>query len=159
MAMIDNKEDYYNAVTMPIPLGNDGQSIPAQVNAGGGYIPKGAKNLEVAKDFLSYWMRPEVTNENIKAALGRWVPVNVQVVKDDPFWLQNKDPHVIPYVKEITGPTIPFFEGYSPAWGQVSAEQLWGQAHADVIKNDMKVGDAVDKAFKRAEQIFSGYVT
>jgi multiple sugar transport system substrate-binding protein len=157
MAMIDNKEDYYNAVTMPIPLGNDGQPIPAQVNAGGGYIPKGAKNLEVAKDFMSYWMRPEVTNENIKAALGRWVPVNAQVVKDDPFWLQNKDPHVIPYVKEITGPTIPFFEGYSPAWGQVSAEQLWGQAHADVIKNDMKPADAVDKALKRAEAIFSGY--
>ena len=38
---------------------------------------------------------------------------------------------------------------------QANAEQLWGQAHADVIKNGMKVADAVDKAFKRCEQIFA----
>ena len=30
-----------------------------------------------------------------------------------------------------------------------------GQAHADVIKGGMKVADAVDKAFKRTEQIFA----
>ena len=42
LAMIDNKEDYHNAVTMKIPLGNDGKPVPAQVNAGGGFIPKGA---------------------------------------------------------------------------------------------------------------------
>jgi ABC-type glycerol-3-phosphate transport system substrate-binding protein len=83
----------------------------SQVNAGGGYIPKGATNVVVAKDLMKYWMQPEVTNDNMKAALGRWVPANTQVVKDDPFWLHNQDPHVIPYVKENKGPTIPFFEG------------------------------------------------
>ena len=31
------------------------------------------------------------------------------------------------------------------------------QAHADVIKDAMKAADAIDKAFKRAEQIFSKY--
>ena len=101
---------------------------------------------------MKYWMQPEVTNDNMKAALGRWVPANAQVVKTDPFWLQNTDPHVIPYVKEIMGPTIPFYEGYTPAWGQVNSEQLWGSAHADVIKNGMKASDAIDKAFKRAER-------
>ena len=157
LAMIDNKEDYHNAVTMKIPLGNDGKPVPAQVNAGGGFIPKGAVNLVVAKDLMKYWMQPEVTNDNMKAALGRWVPANAQVVKNDPFWLQNKDPHVIPYVEEIMGPTIPFYEGYTPAWGQVNSEQLWGSAHADVIKSGMKASDAIDKAFKRANAIFANY--
>ena len=157
LAMIDNKEDYHNAVTMKIPLGNDGKPVPAQVNAGGGFIPKGAMNLVVAKDLMKYWMQPEVTNDNMKAALGRWVPANAQVVKNDPFWLQNKDPHVIPYVEEIMGPTIPFYEGYTPAWGQVNSEQLWGSAHADVIKSGMKASDAIDKAFKRANAIFANY--
>ena len=55
----------------------------------------------------------------------------------------------------VLDPTIPVYEGFSPAWGQVSAEQLWRQAHADVIKNGMKVSDAIDKAFKRADQIFA----
>jgi hypothetical protein len=50
-------------------------------------------------------------NASENFGLGRWVPANTQVVKDDPFWLHNQDPHVIPYVKENKGPTIPFFEG------------------------------------------------
>ncbi len=53
---------------------------------------------------------------------------------------------------------MPVYEGYSPAWGQANAEQLWGQAHADVIKNGMKVSDAVDKAFKRCNEIFAKMV-
>ena len=32
-----------------------------------------------------------------------------------------------------------------------------GQAHADVIKNHMKPGGAVDKGLKRTEEIFSAY--
>ena len=60
------------------------------------------------------------------------------------------------YVKEaVLGPTIPVFDGYTPAWGQVSAEQLWGQAHADVIKNGETPSAAIDKAFKRANEIFA----
>ena len=101
-------------------------------------------------------MQPEVTNDNMKAALGRWVPANAQVVKTDPFWLQNTDPHVIPYVKEIMGPTIPFYEGYTPAWVR-SIRAAVGIGHADVIKNGMKASDAIDKAFKRANVIFSNY--
>ena len=44
-----------------------------------------------------------------------------------------------------------------PAWGQVNAEQLWGNCHADVIKNGMTPAAAVDKAFKRAEAIFAKF--
>ena len=41
--------------------------------------------------------------------------------------------------------------------GVLMAEQVWGQAEADVIKNGMSAKDAVDKAFKRAEGIFARY--
>jgi multiple sugar transport system substrate-binding protein len=57
----------------------------------------------------------------------------------------------------VLGPTIASYNGYNPAWGQVNAEQLWGQAHADVIKNGMAPAAAVDKAFRRMEVIFSKY--
>ena len=78
-------------------------------------------------------------NENLKNGLGRWVPVYPQIVKDDPWWTDTKnDPHRSPYVHEaVLGPTIPAYNGFNPAWGQVNAEQLWGQCHADVIKNGM----------------------
>jgi multiple sugar transport system substrate-binding protein len=159
LAMIDDKQAFYHdIVTLGLPLGNDSKPIPAQVGAGGGYIPKGAKSVEVAKDLMKYWMQPKVMNENLKAGLGRWVPAIASLVKSDPFWLKSSDPHLAPYVQEaVLGPTIPVYEGYSPAWGQLSAEQLWGQAHADVIKNGMTPTAAIDKAFKRAGQIFARY--
>src|SRR5271154_4071395 len=52
LAMYSNKQAYGEMVTLAMPLGNSGQPIPSQVNAGGGFIPKGAKNIEVAKDFM-----------------------------------------------------------------------------------------------------------
>ena len=57
----------------------------------------------------------------------------------------------------VLGPTIPAYNGFNPAWGQVNAEQLWGNCHADVIKNGMTPAAAVDKAFKRAEAIFAKF--
>ena len=159
LAMIKDKAAYDAMVTLGMPQKNDGTPMPCQVNAGGGYIPKGAKNIEVAKDFMRYFMQPKVMNQNLKAGLGRWVPAIGSVVKDDPWWLDKADPHRLAYVTEASiDPTIPVYEGFTPAWGQANAEQLWGQCHADVIKNGMKPADAVDKAFRRIEQIFAKIV-
>ena len=87
-------------VTLGLPNGNDGKPMAAQVGAGGGFIPKGAKNVEVAKDLMKYWMQPKIMNANLKAGLGRWVPAIPQVVKDDPWWLDPADPHRAAYVRE-----------------------------------------------------------
>jgi multiple sugar transport system substrate-binding protein len=157
LAMIKDKQAFYHDMQTIAPkLKNDGTPMKTQVNAGGGFIPKGAKGVEVAKDFMKYYMKPEVMNANLKGGLGRWLPAIPSLVHSDPFWLTSDEPCLKPYVEEgAINPTLPVFEGYTPAWGQANAEQLWGQAHADVIKNGMKVADAVDKAFKRANQIFA----
>jgi multiple sugar transport system substrate-binding protein len=159
LAWISHEQQYYHEMrVMGLPLMNDGKTqMPCQVGAGGGFIPKGAKNVEVAKDFMRYFIQPEVMNVNLKSGLGRWVPTIPQIVKDDPFWLDDsKDPHRKPYVTEgVLQPTMAAYYGFNPAWGLVSSEQIWGRAHADVIKDGMKPADAVDKAFKRAEAIFA----
>jgi multiple sugar transport system substrate-binding protein len=159
LAMIKDKQAYYHdTVTMGLPNGNDGKPMPAQLGAGGGFIPKGANNAAVSKDFMRFFLQPEVMNENLKNGLGRWIPAITSLVQEDPWWLDPSDPHRAPYVRECAiGPTMPAFNGYNPAWGQVSAEQLWGVAEADVIKNKMTPAQAVDKAFRRAEQIFAKY--
>ncbi len=160
LAMIKDKKAYYEQmVVMGLPNTNDGKPMRAQVGAGGGFIPKGAKNVAVAKDFMKFFMQPQVMNENLKGGLGRWVPVIPSIVKQDPWWTDTKaDPHRLAYVTEaVLNPTVPAYNGFNPAWGQVSAEQLWGQAHADVIKNGATPAAAVDKAFKRAEAIFAKF--
>src|SRR5204863_32804 len=56
-------------------------------------VPKGAKNLEVAKDFLKFLSKPASINELLKVGLARRVPSMPQIVKDDPWWLDKSDPH------------------------------------------------------------------
>jgi multiple sugar transport system substrate-binding protein len=160
LAMIKNRKAYYDeAVVMDLPNRNDGSPMSAVQGAGGGFIPKGARNVAVAKDFLRFFMQPEVMNDNLKNGLGRWVPVMPQIVRDDPWWTDTKDdPHRATYVHEaVFGRTFPAYVGFNPAWGLVNAEQLWGVAHADVIKNGMTPTAAVDKAFRRAEVLFARY--
>jgi multiple sugar transport system substrate-binding protein len=138
---------------------NDGKPMRAVVAAGGGFIPKGAANIDVSKDFMKFFMQPQVMNENLKGGLGRWVPVIPSIVKQDPWWTDTKsDPHRLAYVTEaVLNPTVAAYNGFNPAWGEVNAEQVFGQAHADVIKNGMTASAAVDKAFRRVEQIFTKY--
>ena len=82
LAMIKDKKAYYEQiVTVGLPLGNDGKPMPAQVGAGGLFIPKGSKNVAVAKDFMRYFLQPEVMNANLKGGLGRAVPAIPQIVR------------------------------------------------------------------------------
>lgn len=157
LAMISDKQAFFHDMQVLAPKQkNDGSPMKTQVNAGGGFIPKGCKNAEVAKDFMKYFMQPKVMNESLKGALGRWFPAIPSLVKSDSWWLNSGMPPLRPYIEEgVLNPTLPVFEGYSPAWGQANAEQLWGQAHADVIKNGMTPAQAVDKAFKRCNEIFA----
>jgi multiple sugar transport system substrate-binding protein len=160
LAMIKDKKAYNDEmVVMGLPNGNDGKPMAAQVNAGGGFVPKGAKNVATSKDFMKFFMQPEVMNENLKGGLGRWVPAIPEIVKADSWWTDPKlDPHRPAYVQEaVLGPTVAQYLGFNPAWGQVNAEQLFGQANADVIKNGMTAEAAVDKAFKRMDAIFTKY--
>ena len=98
LAMVHDKQAFEAMVTMALPNGNDGKPMPALQAAGGGFIPKGARNVAVAKDFMKFFIQPQVMNENLKQGLGRWVPVIPSLVTSDPFWLDTKDPHLAPYV-------------------------------------------------------------
>jgi multiple sugar transport system substrate-binding protein len=160
LAMIKDKKAYYEEmVVMGLPNKNDGTMMPAQTGAGGGFIPKGAKNIELAKEFMKFFLQPAVMNENLKGGLGRWVPVTPSIVREDPWWTDtSSDPQRLPYVTEaVLNPTLPLFNGFNPAIGQVNAEQLWGQCHSDVIKNGITPADAVDTVFRRTEAIFAKY--
>jgi len=76
LAWISHEQEYYREMrVLGLPLLNDGTTqMPCQVGAGGGFIPKGAKNIDVAKDFMRFFIQPQVVNENLKSGLGRWVP-------------------------------------------------------------------------------------
>src|SRR6266850_1478482 len=49
------KDDYDDIVTMGLALSNEGKPVPTLAANANILIPKGAKNVEVAKDFLKYF--------------------------------------------------------------------------------------------------------
>ena len=97
--MIRHEKAYYEEMRVTgLPLTNDGKTDARQVGAGGGFIPKGAKNVEVAKDFMRFFMQPQVMNENLKSGLGRWVPSSRRSSRTTRGGSDSKDPHRKPYV-------------------------------------------------------------
>jgi multiple sugar transport system substrate-binding protein len=151
------KDDYDDIVTMGLALSNDGQPVPAHATNVSGLIPKGAKNVTVAKDFLKYFIQPKVNNEWLKTGLGRNIPCMPAVVKDDPWWLKE-DPHRVAYVNQgVLGPTLPQFWAFNPAYAQVQSEHVWAVGWVDIMKDGMSPQAGAEKAFKRIEEIFAKY--
>jgi multiple sugar transport system substrate-binding protein len=75
------------------------------------------KNVAVAKDFLKYLIQPQVLNGLLKTGLGRNLPAMPAIVKNDPWWLDPKDPHRVTYVRQgLFGPTVPTFWTSNPAY-------------------------------------------
>jgi multiple sugar transport system substrate-binding protein len=158
LAQVDQKAEYEDQITRPIPLGNDGKPLPAQIGEFGMVIPKGAKNVAVAKEFLKYAIEPKVLNEYLKGGLGRWAIPYPELVKTDPFWLHSGDEHRTAYITEtLVGPTMPLYEAYSPAAAQVDSEHVFQVAWNDIVNGGMTPEAAADKALKRAKEIFAKY--
>jgi multiple sugar transport system substrate-binding protein len=156
VAIIGKKQEYDDIVTMGLPLSNDSRPVPSITGGLFGLIPKGAKNVEVAKDFLKYLIQPQVDNELLKTGLGRNLPAMPSIVKDDPWW--TADPHRKAYVDQVfLGPTLPNFWTFNPAYAQVQNEHVWAVAWADIITGGMTPQAAAEKAFKRVEEIFAKY--
>jgi hypothetical protein len=52
---------------------------------------------------------------------------------------------------------MPFYEVYNPAMAQVNAEHVFMVAEFDVMNSGMAPEAAIDKAFKRVEEIVAKY--
>jgi multiple sugar transport system substrate-binding protein len=159
LALYHDKQAYdHDMITHPLPLSNEGKRLPSQVGVFGAVIPKGAKNITVAKEFITYAIEPKVLNKYLKGGLGRWAIPYPAIAKSDPWWLDSKDPHRLTHTRmALFGPTIPWYEAYSPAIAQVNAEHVFQIAWADIVNSGATPKAAADKAFKRTEAIFAKY--
>jgi multiple sugar transport system substrate-binding protein len=161
VAVKDKHPEWYykDIVTQGVGYPNDnaGKPVPSIVGVTQGLIPKGAKNVTVAKEFLKYFIQPKVIGEFIELGLGRWLPVMPSLAKSA-FWQNPKDPHLRGYVQQgLLGPTRPDYYVFNPAMAEVYSEHVWSMAMIDVAKEGVKPEVAIEKAFKRIEEIFAKY--
>ena len=158
VALYHDKDQYNDIATLGLPARNDGKPNAAQLGVGGAIIPKGAKNVDVAKDFMKFLIQPTVMNAYLKQGLGRWLPAYPSLAKTDPFWLDPSDPHRSNYVREgLIDATLVNYPVFNPGYSEVNATQIWGSAEADVIRNGLTPEQAADKALKKVETILAKY--
>jgi multiple sugar transport system substrate-binding protein len=157
VALYHKKEEYDDILTHGLPLSNDGKELPSQIAIFGPVIPKGAKNVAVAKEFAQYAIQPKVLNQYLKGGLGRWALPIPEIVNSDPFWLKE-DAHRTAYTTQsVISPTIPIYEAYNPAMAQVGAEHVIMTAAFAVMNSGASAEQEIDKAFTRIEEIFAKY--
>ena len=143
----------------PLPLMNDGKTqMPCQVGAGGGFISKGAKNVEVAKDFMRFfYSQPQVMNENLKSGLGRWFPSIPAGREGHPWWLDHsEDLHRKPYITKgvLSRPSPPGTA--SIPHGGCPMPSSSGDAPMPMLSRAAEPADAVDAAFRRFGDLRQG---
>ncbi len=151
------KSDYDDIVTMGLPLSNDGKPVPSQVVNPSRLIPKGAKNVAVAKDFLEIF-DPAESRE--RAAENRARPQHSVDAVDRQNATRggsrtrtgrltsSKDCSARPYRNSGR---------FNPAYAQVQNEHAWSAAWIDIMQGGMAPQAAAEKAFKRVEEIFAKY--
>jgi multiple sugar transport system substrate-binding protein len=159
VALWKEKEEYNDILTLGLPLSNEGKEVPSVLGAAVAVVPKGAPNIEVAKEFLKYSIEPKVLGDYLKTGLGRFLPTMPSIVENDKaFWLDPKNEPLAAYTRQgVYGPTIPPYEVYNPARAQVSTEHVFAIAMINVINNGVTPQAAIDKAFKRCDAIFAQY--
>jgi multiple sugar transport system substrate-binding protein len=158
IAMIHDPDKYNDAVTLGLPKDNSGNEIPSPLTVGGCFMPKGGQNPGVAKEFVSYVIQPKVAAQYLKAGLARWLPAIPSIVKDDPWWTDPKDPHRLAYVQQgVLGKTLPRHYAYNPGMSEANAAQIWGTAHASVIRDNVSPEAAADAALKHIGTILAKY--
>jgi multiple sugar transport system substrate-binding protein len=159
VAQMEKADQYQKEIiTQAIPLGNDGKPVPGVLAVTPCFIPKGAKNVDLAKDLLRYFMQPANMNTYLKETRARYLPVMTSIIKDDPYWTDKSDPHrPIAVEAGLVQPTIPYWMNYNPAYSAVMSEQIWSQAEANITQRDMKPEQAAEEAAKRIKTIFQKY--
>ena len=158
-AQMDKQDQYYKEIiTQGLPLGNDGKPVPALLGVSPCLIPKGAKNVDGAKKLLADFIKPDSLNKYLKETRGRYLPVMMRNIKEDPYWTDPKDPHrPVAVDTGLIKPTISYWMNYNPAYAQVMSEQIWSQATANITQKNMTVEQATDEAASRTKVIFENF--
>ena len=157
VAIIGNRQEYDDIVTMGLPLSNDGKPVPSPVGSLCGLIPKGAKNVAVAKDFLKYLIQPQVDNEYSE---NRSRPQSAGDAGRSSRTTRGGSPTRIArptQSRSCSARPCRASVTFNPAYAQVQNEHVWAVAWADIMKGGMTPQAAAEKAFKRVEEIFAKY--
>ncbi|MBW4465119.1 MAG: ABC transporter substrate-binding protein [Pegethrix bostrychoides GSE-TBD4-15B] len=154
----DDSQMYFQQIaTREFPNKPDGTPMNYLISVKQALVFEAGRNHEAAKDFLSYLTQPEQLSAYVQEALGRSVPAMPDALKQ-PFWRDSTDPHIATAVRQFSQrPNRAFYNVLNPAYSQVQAENVWGEAIHAALVEGQTVDAAVDAAIARIQQIFADW--
>lgn len=156
-ATIQNDPDTYNNELgiVQFPRKPDGQQMRYLLSIKQAVIFKDSLHKSAAKDFLRYVIQPQVMTKYLKATNSRNQPVQDSVWSNS-YWQNTKDPYVATATQILTSEqTRLSYVVEHPAYSQVLAENVWGQALTKVTAKEVKPEQAASEAISRIKEIFT----
>jgi multiple sugar transport system substrate-binding protein len=149
-----NPENYKTRmITTEWPDKPDGRPIEYVASIKTAVIFKQAKNKQAAKDFMSFFMKPENLGPYLENSLARWFPVDKRLI-DTPYWKDQSDPHKVVEVRQYTQrPQTPWPHVFNYKLIQVNAENAYGKAVTRVVLENWTPERAVDELIGRMKEL------
>jgi multiple sugar transport system substrate-binding protein len=73
---------------------------------------------------------------------------------EDPYYKDSKDPHILAATKQFQN-TSSFYTAQNPAYSEVGAKKVWGQAIKSVASGKNSPEQASDTAIAQIKAIFT----
>ncbi|WP_413162785.1 ABC transporter substrate-binding protein [Capilliphycus salinus ALCB114379] len=158
IAVRQDAEVYQNQLrTMEFPKKPSGEPMRYFISVKQAVIFEKSNKQEMAKEFLKYFVQPEVINEYLKTSGGRNLPVH-KPLWDDPFWSNPSDPHLSKAVEILTeSQTIPYSSVVNPAYSLVYQSNIWGQALDKILVEGQPPEKVTDEAIAEIKTIFESW--
>ncbi len=156
-ALLEDRESYsQNLGTMEFPHKPDGNLIKHIVLVRQAVILAEAKHQELARDFLAYLTQPEIINNYLQSAGGRYLPA-ITTAAQDSFWTNPQNLHISTATKTITNEsqTKLFNSAQNPIYSLVLEQNIWGQALNNIVVNKISPEQAADEAIALIKAIFA----
>ena len=154
----EEDEDLYfkHIATIPFPQEPDGESPTYVVSMPQIVVFEAAPHQEMAKDFLSHLIQPENLEPYLERSLGRFFPV-MPDLSAKPFWNDPSDPHISLGTQQFQSKTRPGYHALNPAYSNVQAENIWGQAIESILVDGVSPEEAAATALSNIEKILADW--
>ncbi|NEQ52094.1 MAG: carbohydrate ABC transporter substrate-binding protein [Leptolyngbya sp. SIO3F4] len=148
----DDKIYYEKLATVKWPNKPDGSPMRYVVELKQAVILAQSTQQEIAKDFLSFLAQPNNLSAYTKGAQGRYLPVMPKLF-NDPFWKDKRDTHISVAVEQLEN-TRSAYQVLNPAYGEVAAQNVWGQIMRKIALGELDSNSAADEAIESIQTIF-----
>ena len=150
----DDAEVYYERLsTVKWPDKPNGDPMRFVIEIKQAVVFEASDKRAIAQTFLAHLAQPKNLAIYTKGSRGRYLPVMPELFAD-PFWQDPQDRHIEVALEQLEN-TRPAYQALNPAYGEVAAQNVWGETMRQVAVEGLSAEAAADRAITEIQRIFS----